>query len=47
LWLVEDGSVRTINLAADGITPAGLAFADGTLYVSDLDGGIWAIGLPR
>jgi uncharacterized protein (TIGR03663 family) len=47
LWLVEAGTPRKIDLAVDGITPAGLAYTDGTLLMSDLDGGVWVIGLQR
>jgi len=46
LWLVEGGSVREVDLAADGITPSGLAVGDTTLFVADLDGRVWAMRLP-
>jgi len=49
LWLVEGGSVHKIDLSAAGITPSGLAVSDGTLYMADLGGRVWALGLstPR
>ena len=47
LWLVERGEVRKVDLAADGITPSGLAVSEGTLYVSDLNGRVWALALPK
>jgi len=47
LWLVEGGRARKVDLAGDGITPSGLAVSDGTLYVSDLDGRVWALALPK
>ena len=47
LWLVEEGNVRQVDLTTDGITPSGLAVNDGTLYVSDLDGRVWALALPK
>jgi sugar lactone lactonase YvrE len=46
LWLINGGSVREVHLAEDGITPSGLAVGDGTLFVADLAGRVWAIGLP-
>jgi sugar lactone lactonase YvrE len=46
LWLVEGGNVREVHLAADGITPSGLAVGDETLFVADLDGRVWAMRLP-
>ncbi len=47
LWLVEGSEARQVDLTADGITPSGLAVSDGTLYVSDLDGRVWALALPQ
>ncbi len=47
LWLIEGGEARKLELAADGITPSGLAASDGVLYVSDLDGRVWAFSLPK
>ncbi|MDX2436036.1 MAG: TIGR03663 family protein [Acidobacteriota bacterium] len=46
LWLVDGDSVRKLDLAMDGITPSGLAVGDGTLFVADLDGRVWAMRLP-
>jgi uncharacterized protein (TIGR03663 family) len=46
LWLIEGSEVRKIDLAPAGITPSGLARHGDTLYVSDLDGKVWAFKLP-
>ena len=46
LWLVDDGRVRKIDLAASGIAPTGLALGGGKLYVADLGGRVWAFSLP-
>ena len=42
LWLVEGDRVRFIDLAEAGITPAGLARSENTLFVADLLTGVWA-----
>jgi DNA-binding beta-propeller fold protein YncE len=47
LWLVEGGVPRRIDLAVDGITPSGLAVDGGTLFLSDLEGRVWAFALPQ
>ena len=46
LWLVEGGTVRKLDLSAEGITPSGLAVRNGTLFVADLDGGVWSLSYP-
>ena len=46
LWLIEGGTPQRIDLAADGITPSGLAVSGGTLYLADLEGRVWAFALP-
>ena len=43
LWLVRDGRPRRLELAADGITPSGVAYRDGRLVVADLAGRLWLL----
>jgi len=47
LWLIEGGTPRKIDLAADGITPSGLAVSGETLFLSDLEGRVWIFALPQ
>jgi uncharacterized protein (TIGR03663 family) len=47
LWLVEAGQPRFVDLGNDGITPAGVAFRDGTLWITDLGGALWAVALDE
>jgi DNA-binding beta-propeller fold protein YncE len=42
LVVIEGDAVRRVDLGADGISPAGVAFHDGTLYVTDLERKLWA-----
>jgi len=41
LWLIDGDEVRRIGLADAGITPTGLAYRDGTLYIGDSSGKVW------
>jgi uncharacterized protein (TIGR03663 family) len=46
LWLVEGGVPQKIDLTEAGIVPSGLARHGDTLYLSDLEGKVWAFKLP-
>jgi len=45
LWVVREGTVRRVDLGGHGITPTGVAFGAGALYVADLGGKVWAFDL--
>jgi sugar lactone lactonase YvrE len=45
LWLIRGGRPIRIDLGADGIAPTGVAVGDGSLYVADLSGRLWAFDL--
>jgi hypothetical protein len=45
LWVVRDGRAVRVDTRSDGLVPAGVAFADGTLWVTDLSGAVWAFEL--
>lgn len=47
LWLIGDGAPRRIDLADAGISPTGVAYRDGTLYMADTAGRIWLLTLGR
>ena len=46
LWVVRSGVATRVDLGDDGLAPAGVAFRDQTLWVSDLEGAVWAFELP-
>ena len=41
LWLVRPAGVERIDLASSGIVPGGIAWRDGSLWLSDLGGRVW------
>lgn len=45
LWIVRRGGVEGVSLAAEGISPTGVAVAGQSLYVADLGGKIWVFDL--
>jgi hypothetical protein len=45
LWLVREGAARRVDLGGHGITPTGVAFGAGALYVADLGGRVWVFDL--
>jgi sugar lactone lactonase YvrE len=45
LWVVREGTVRRVDLGGHGITPTGVAYGAGALYVADLGGKVWAFDL--
>jgi len=46
LWVVRSGVATRVDLGDDGLAPAGVAFRDRTLWVTDLSGAVWAFELP-
>jgi uncharacterized protein (TIGR03663 family) len=47
LWIVDGGNVTTLDLAGDGIRPAGLWAAEDALWMSDLAGRVWRLELAQ
>jgi DNA-binding beta-propeller fold protein YncE len=45
LWVVREGVARRVDLGGHGITPTGVAFGAGALYVADLGGRVWVFDL--
>jgi sugar lactone lactonase YvrE len=45
LWIVRDGEPRSVSLAEHGLTPAGVAAGESSLYVTDLTGRVWVFEL--
>ena len=45
LWVVRQGSARRVDLGGHGISPTGVAFGAGALYVADLGGRVWIFDL--
>jgi DNA-binding beta-propeller fold protein YncE len=45
LWLIDNGAARRIDLGEASISPTGLAFDDGVLYMSDTLGRVWLFDL--
>jgi len=41
LVVVDGDEVTTVDLGAEGMSPAGVAWHDGALYVTDLERGLW------
>jgi len=46
LWLIEGDDVRRLELGAAGITPTGLAYTNGELYIADSYGRVWVFDTP-
>ncbi|HPA80795.1 MAG TPA: TIGR03663 family protein [Thermoanaerobaculales bacterium] len=45
LWVVREGTPRRVDLGGHEITPTGVAFGAGALYVADLGGRVWVFDL--
>jgi hypothetical protein len=45
LWVVRDGMPRRVDLGGHDITPTGVAYGAGALYVADLGGRVWVFDL--
>jgi DNA-binding beta-propeller fold protein YncE len=45
LWVVRDGAAHKVDLGGHGITPTGVAYGAGRLWVADLGGRVWAFDL--
>ncbi len=43
LWRIRAGRVTAIDLAADGLTPSGVAAAGRSLWLADLGGRVWRL----